>query len=91
MRGTFFLICTNFPSLLSIWVSRNPYESFSHTLRKGTGIEDSWGGTDCGSGGDGVGVSNGEKGRTTVTEQQQQKKATMKLKQETGMKTKGFR
>ena len=41
---------------------------------KGTGTEDSWagtmGGTDCGSRGDGAGVSNGEKGGTTVIEQQ---------------------
>ena len=36
--------------------------------------KDSWactlGDTDCGSGGGRVGVSNGEKGRTTVTDQQ---------------------
>ena len=40
---------------------------------KGTQTEDSWAqtmGRSFGSGGDGVGVSNGEKDRTTVTEQQ---------------------
>ena len=44
---------------------------------QGTRIEDSWAqtvgvGTDCGSGGRGYreGESNGEKGRTAVTEQQ---------------------
>ena len=43
------------------------------------GTEDSW--ADCRSGGDGVGVSNGEKGKTTVTEQQLKKNLYLPFQQ----------
>ena len=60
-----------------LWMSQKLSKYFSEFKKgasQGTRIEDSWAGTkggiDCGSGGDGAGESNREKGRTTVTVQQ---------------------